>query len=341
LFASGTLCYPPVNITKQYLVRKGEDMKILVIGMGNIGAIHGWLLSESGLDVTHVVRKGSLAKYAAGVRMDVLDLRGDTPKRYVTTYTPRIVDNINGKEDFELVLVATNHYQAADAVRQYRDLIPTADFLMFTANWKGVAAYDALLPRERYLWGFAVSTGGRGTDGVLYANIQKYYRIGELDGSRTPRLEKIITMFGQAGLTPDLKANIIEWQWVHHAIDAGLIGTALAAGGLPAADAGKEVWLLMVRAVKDALAVLERRGVDVWSYPDTRLYAMPDEEKAAAKLHQMIVGLPHYERTRQHSHFDTSPKEMQRFYLDVVETGEELGVPMPYLGPLKSKILGD
>ena len=313
-------------------------MKTLITGMGNIGVIHGWALSQSGADISHVVRKGSLDKYSGGVKMDVLDMRGDSPRNYVTSYLPKVVDGIAPGEGYELVMVATNHIQAASAVRQYRNLVPGADFLMFTANWDGTGEIDALLPRSRYLWGFSVSSGTRGRDGVLYANIQKQYRIGELDGSRTPRLERIIEMFARAGLIADIKSNIIEWQWVHHAINAGLIGTALCMGGLPGEDTSIEVWVLMVRAVKDALAVLEKRGVDVRSYADTEPFLVPDEEEAARRLRQMLFRMPHYERTRRHSHFDTSPEEMKRFYLDVLETGERLCVPMPNLGSLKEKI---
>jgi len=145
-------------------------------------------------------------------------------------------------------------------------------------------------------------------------------------------------MLGGAGFTADIKADIIKWQWVHHAIDAGVIGTALYMGGLPGKDTGIEMWVLMVRAVKDALSVLEKSGVDVRSFADTTLFLVSDEEEAARGLSQMIFSMPHYERTRRHSHFDSSPEEMKRFYLDVVETGEHLGVPMPYLGSLKKKI---
>ena len=313
-------------------------MKILIVGLGSVGAIHGWALSQSGADISHVVRKGSLARYSGGVKMDVLDMRGDLPEHYITSYVPRVVEEPVPGEGYGLVLVATNHLQAASAVGQYRELVPEADFLMFTANWEGTGEIDALLPRSRYLWGFSVSSGGRDRDGVLYANIQKQFRIGEVDGSCTPRLDRIIETFERAGFVPDIKANIIEWQWVHHAINAGVIGTALYMGGLPEEDTGIEVWMLMVRAVKDALAVLEKRGVDVRSYTDTRPFFVRDEEEAARRFRQMLLSMPHYERTKTCSHFNTSPEEMKRFYLDVLETGERLGVPMPYLGSLKEGV---
>ncbi len=150
----------------------------------------------------------------------------------------------------------------------------------------------------------------------------------------------ITEMFGKAGLIADVKPDIIRWQWVHHSINAGIIGTALYMGGLPEQGTDMGVWLLMVRAVKDALAVLEKRGVDIGSYADTKPFLISDEEEAAIRVRLMMLGLPHYERTRKHSHFNTSPVEMKRFYLDVFETGERLGVPMPYLGSLKTTICG-
>jgi len=52
----------------------------------------------------------------------------------------------------------------------------------------------------------------------------------------------------------------------------------------------------------------------------------------------MWTGMPHYERVRKHSHFQTSPDEMKQFYLDVLNTGEQLGVPMPYMESFKVKI---
>jgi ketopantoate reductase len=184
-------------------------MKTLIIGLGNVGAIHGWALSQAGADITHVVRKGTRSKFENGIKMDVLDLRRDSPRNYEAVYLPKLVDEVCPEDGYQLVVVATNHLQAAGAVRQYCDLVPDASFLMFTANWEGTAEIDKLLSRSGYLWGFSVSSGALGEEGVLYANIQKSYRIGELDGSLTPRLERIIALFKKAGFTPDIKPNII------------------------------------------------------------------------------------------------------------------------------------
>ena len=175
-------------------------MKTLIVGTGKVGVMYGWALAQSGADICHIIRKESRSKVSGDVEMDVPDMREDPP-RSCLTYMPRIVSAVVPGEAYELVLVATNHYQAASAVRQYRDFVPGADFLMFTANWEGTSEVDALLPRTHYLWGFSASSGARGEDGVLCANIRKRYRIGELDGSITSRLTRITV--GRAQTTVD------------------------------------------------------------------------------------------------------------------------------------------
>lgn len=314
-------------------------MKMAIIGTGNVGVMHGWVLSEAGVDVTHVVRPGSLAKYVHNIPLDVLDLRKDTSEQYRAVYTPKVVDDIGPGDGYELVMVATNHLQAVAAVRDYKDRAPDACFLLFCANWEGPSIIDDLLPRNRFLWGYSVFSGARGKDGILYANIQKTYRIGELPGSPPGMLDRIDATFAKAGIRPEIKENIIEWLWVHHAINAGLLGNVLILGALPPGDAPPDVWVTMVRSVKDALNVLDKRGVDYRKYPDSKMFQIEMDEEAAKLMQKGLTAAPHYERTRAHSHADTNPAEMKRFYLDVVETGEKLGVDMPSLAGMKEKIL--
>lgn len=314
-------------------------MRILIFGMGNVGLMHGWALSKAGVDVTHVVRQGSLARHVHDIRMDVLDIRSGVQENYSTIYKPQVVDEIFPNDGYDLVMVATNHLQAIEAVKDYKDMVPMANFLMFCANWEGPGIIDELIPRSRYLWGYSVCSGAKDNDGVLYANIQKTYRIGELPGSPAGLLDKITKEFAKAGISPDIKDDIIHWLWTHHAINAGLQGTVLVRGGLPSAETPLEVWVFIVRAVKDALKVLEARGVNFINDPDTKAFQIDNAEEAAKLLRHGFSKMPHYERTKEHSHVVANPGEMKRYYLDVVETGEKLGVNMPYLTSIKETIL--
>jgi 2-dehydropantoate 2-reductase len=315
-------------------------MKVLFVGLGNVSVMHGWALSGAGVDVTHVVRPGTLERHSAPVAMDVLDLRRDRTRPLRTTYRPRVVDEVSPGDGYGLLVVATGHPQAAAAAEEYGGRLPETDVLMFTADWDGTAAVDAVLPRERYLWGYSVMSGGRDDDGALVANIQPTYRIGALPGSRPDLLDCVVELFGRAGLAPDRKDDIIAWLWTHHALVAGLIGASMVHGGLPAAGEGLDPWVTMVAAARDGLAVAAARGVAVEQDPEAAPYLAGDVEAAAARIREAMLAMPHFERTRHAGHLGSAPGQMLAFYRDVVTTGERLGVEMPVLASFKGKLLG-
>lgn len=204
-------------------------MRVLIIGRGVVGTIYGWALSKTGTDVTHIVRKEGLP---ATVTLDLLDLRPGNPKHARVTYAPKTVGQIDASDGFDLVIVATKHYEARQAIQQYLPGAPRATFLLFTANWDGTEEIDRLLPRSSILWGYAEATGGVDAEGILIATVNPSVRLGMLAGSDREKFKGVAQLFQGAGFSLDVKSNIIEWLWVHHAINAGGIGIALWAGGI-------------------------------------------------------------------------------------------------------------
>jgi len=310
-------------------------MRVLVIGRGVVGTIYGWALSQVGIDITHVVRQEGLPGTDT---LDLLDLRPGYPKHARVTYAPKTVRQIGPTDGFDLVIVATKHYQAAEAIRQYVSGAPRATFLIFTANWDGIEEVDRLLPRSSMLWGYAAASGGPDARGVLIVTVNPTVRVGMLEGSDPEKFKAVGELFQRAGFTLDIKPNIIEWLWVHHAINAGGIGTALWAGGIAEATRSLKTIRLGVLAIREALDVVAARGVDIKSYPDARnMLNMPIWLAGLAA----IYGVRFTEKGRRllgASHFAHSPEEMKRYYLDVLRTGESLGVAMPHLSALRERI---
>jgi 2-dehydropantoate 2-reductase len=310
-------------------------MKILIIGRGVVGTIYGWALSKAGIDVTHVVRKVGLP---AAETMDLLDLRTGYPKHTRVTYAPRTVGQVSPSDGFDHVIVATKHYQAAQAIQQYLAGAPRATFLLFTANWDGTEEIDRLLPRSSVLWGYAEATGGVDAQGTVIATINPSVRLGMLEGSDPEKFKVVTELFERAGFTLDVKPNIIEWLWVHHAINAGGIGISLWAGGIAEATRSSKTLRLGIWAIREALGVVSARGVDLQHYPDARKIL---ETPAWLAVLAAICGIRFTEKGRRllrASHFDNSPEEMKRYYFDVLNTGESLGVAVPHLSSLREKI---
>lgn len=61
-------------------------MKIMVIGAGVIGSVYGYVLAQSGNEVTHYLRKGKSKHFENGIQVRLLDERGKKPEKYETVY---------------------------------------------------------------------------------------------------------------------------------------------------------------------------------------------------------------------------------------------------------------
>jgi ketopantoate reductase len=253
-------------------------------------------------------------------------------------YTPKTVGKISRSDGFDLVIVATKHYQAVSAVQQYLPDAPGATILLFTANWDGTDEIDRVLPRSSLVWGYAKATGGEDARGVLIATVDPAVRLGMLQGSDPGRFQNVCALFQRAGFSLDVKANIIEWLWVHHAINAGGIGVCLWAGGIAEATRRQRTLRLGVRAVREALSVVTARGVDVASYPEAKSVLSTPVWLSSLAAAYGVRFSEAGRRILKGSHFANSADEMKRFYFDVLHTAEKLGVATPHLSALRERI---
>ena len=315
----------------------GSQVRILVVGLGVIGTGYGWAFTEAQHEVTHLVRPGR----AAGVDrlyLDILDMRPGRPRWKKAIYRPKVAEAASPADRFDFVLVPVKHYQLADAVRELDGMLPDGRFVLFSANWEGPGAVDEVLPRERYLWAYPASTGGHDED-LLVFNLSPEYRTGPIDGAVPPWARSVEDFLDALDMRADRKPDMVQWLWLHFAQAAGTIGSVIAAGGLgPFYEDEAGLRDRMVPAVRECLAVVEARGVDLSAFPEVGPYLTMTAEQVAATT-RATVTTPWVQRTLQAGHFLENADEMQRFYLDVLATGEELGVPMPVMQSFREAVL--
>jgi len=314
-------------------------VRILIVGLGVIGTGYGWAFGEAGHDVIHLLRPGRAAQVADGVHIDLLDRRPGHAETLQAIYRPAVVEALTPDLRVDLVMVPVKHYQLAGTLRGLAAVLPDARYLLFAANWDGLDAVDAVLPRSQYAWGYSSSTGGHGGKKLVF-NMSADYRCGPIDGEEPSWVRDVVDLFATTGVEPDRKSDMLEWLHVHFAIAAGMIGAALYVGGHQRLLADETALRdLMVPAVRECLAVLAARGVDPAAWPDAVPYLTQSAEAIAAAAHQSS-GTAWVKRTFVAGHFSENRDEMQRFTVDVLETGESLGVAMPVLRRVKERIAG-
>ncbi len=312
-------------------------MHIMVVGLGVIGTGYGWVFSDAGHHVSHVVRKGRAAGAPPEIAIDLLDTRGGTQTVRKVTYRPAVTETAAGLRTPDLVMVPVKHYQLVDTVRELREALPDTRLLLFAATWEGVEEVDGLLGPDDYAWGYSSATGGHGGSELVF-NLSPDCRCGPLHGVEPCWAGEVTELFASAGIEPDRKPDMADWLLVHFAQAAGTIGTALAVGGqqelLEDETALRE---LCVPAVRECFAVLQARGVDAAVYPEAAPFLTQPAEVLAAGMIASAERL-WVQRTFRAGHFGENLYEMKRFYSDVLETGLDLGVDMPVMLSIRERI---
>jgi 2-dehydropantoate 2-reductase len=126
------------------------------------------------------------------------------------------------------------------------------------------------------------------------------------------------------------------WLWVHFAIEAGVIATAIKAGGVDTFLASLDAIAEAVLAVRDAIAVVAARGVKPQTVPDAQMFFAPERLVAEGVRDLYVVDRAARKIMERH----TGGSELKRIYRDVLKTGRELGVSIPTLEPLEPYVDG-
>ena len=315
------------------------EKKVLIIGAGVIGTIYGWVLSEAGCDVTHLVRPGKSLKYKAGVMMDVLDGRKNHKKKYVGKYNIKTTEILTESEPFDLVIVPTKPYQLEEALKTVTEKINNANYLLLTQNWFGTDAIDAIIPQSKYVFGDAKAGGAFEGDKLICA-IFPFIDIGSIDRQKNSALEETAKLFEAAGLKPTIQENILHYIWIQYAINAGFWPALVRAGGINKLLKDRKTGDLSLFAVKECLEVVSKKGVDLKKYSDARRYF--NTSYIARRISEAVLNImfrfnESIKRTSAHALAD--PAEIKESYYDLLNTGRKLGVEMPVLASFEPDII--
>jgi 2-dehydropantoate 2-reductase len=211
-------------------------MRILVVGAGAVGGYFGGRLLEAGRDVTFLVRPRratELAKYGLTIRSPVGDFHLASP--------PTVLQE-DLAQPFDLVVLSCKAYDLDGAMASLAKAVGPATAILPLLN--GMRHIDRLVERfgaERVLGGQCAISATLGADGaVVHLNDWHALSFGELDGSRSPRIEAIAAELLNAGFDARLADNIRQemWEkWVFIATTAGItclmrasVGEYVAAG---------------------------------------------------------------------------------------------------------------
>jgi ketopantoate reductase len=130
-------------------------------------------------------------------------------------------------------------------------------------------ATNSLSP-DRYVYGDA-KAGGTFSNHTLVCTISSV-DLGPSRGAVTALARKVAGVFESAGIPACLHDGMLEYLWVQYAITGGLWPALVRAGSMSAVLRDRQAGEMAMAAVRECLQVVARRGVDLASYPETRLF---------------------------------------------------------------------
>jgi 2-dehydropantoate 2-reductase len=289
-------------------------MRIAIFGSGGVGGYFGGRLALSGEDVTFIARGEHLrAIRTTGLKVDSTngDFMIDPAK---ATSEPAEVGPV------DLIILGVKAWQVPEAARAIKPMIGSATTVLPLEN--GVEATSQLtaeLGRAAVIGGLCkIVSFVVGPGHIRHAGFDPTVMYGELDNSRSDRIERIHQMFTSAGVSATIADDINVALWQKFLFIAAYSGVGALhrspAGGL---RSDPEIRSQLWQAMKEIAALAQARGIKL---PEDAL------EKAMAS----VDGLPEDATSSMQRDITAGkPSELESQTGAVVRMGRESGVETP------------
>jgi 2-dehydropantoate 2-reductase len=288
-------------------------MRIAVVGSGGVGGYFGGRLAAAGSEVIFLAR---------GAHLDALRSRGlhiHSPLGDV--HLPRVdaTDDPSTAGAVDVVFFTVKLYDTESAMTLLPPLIGSGTVVIPFQN--GVDSVDRLVHavgREHTAGGTAYVAAVVAEPGVIRHTANDRLIFGELDGTRSPRLERLLEACGPAGFNASLSDHIERDIWrkfVWLSMFSGV--TTVTRLPIGAIREDPNLVVLCQAAVMEGMVVAHARGVplpvDLLDQVAPNLHALPPEAKSS-----MLEDLERGKRL-----------ELPWLSGAVVRIGEQFDVPTP------------
>jgi 2-dehydropantoate 2-reductase len=288
-------------------------MKVAVVGAGGVGGYFGGRLAAAGADVTFLAR---------GAQLEALRSRGLTVHSFRGDFhLPRVnaVDDPRPIGPVDIVFFTVKLYDAEAATALLPPLVGADTAVIPLQNGvDGVDIVSRAVGSRHTAGGTVYVAAVIAEPGVIRHSALDHLIFGELDGTRSARLERLLDVCTPAGFQVTLSPSITVDIWtkfVRLSVFSGMTTVTRCPIGPIVAD--PELFEMLKSATRETMAVARAKGVPV---PDS---VVDDVDRAYRVLpaHMKSSMLEDLERGRR--------LELPWLSGAVVRIGREVGVPTP------------
>ncbi len=249
-------------------------MKILVLGVGVIGTVYGYMLKEGGNQVEHYIRPTSKNKDVNSLMVSLLD--GRYSENGETVLGKYQIDHAIENSQYDYILVSLPAVNLEEAVATIAENGFKGTILLFCGIWESREYIDRIMNGREYILGYPVA-GGRidkennHLECVLFDHIMLE---GKTEHS-VSNYDDIARSFGNLGIKQECPHDMSEWIWLHMGINAGVVSTIMSIAEGNTDKAVQAVEALMdnvghlhraIVAIRECMNIIASRGVKLRHY---------------------------------------------------------------------------
>ena len=304
-------------------------MRIAIMAAGGVGGYFGARLAAAGHDIHFLARGAHLKAIREG------GLRVESENGDLHVANAQATDDPAEIGPVDAVLFAVKLWDTDTAAEACKPMLGPETFVVPFQNGVGsIAALTRHLGAERTTGGVAHISAVIGAPGVIkHTGTMARLTIGEVDGSITPRMERLKAAFEDGGFDHAVSTNIVRAQWDKFIFLSTLSGlTALCRQPVGPIREDPDSRALLEAAIAETTAVGRAEGIALAE--DTEAKVMGHMDKLppvikASMLHDLEAG---------------RRLEVPWLSGEVVRLGRKHGIPTPVhatvLGALKFYVNG-
>ena len=307
-------------------------MKIMILGLGVIGTTYAYAFQKAGFETEHLIRKQKRNACPKELSVKLLDGRR-TPKGEDVrdTYTVHLAQP---DSRYDLILISVSGGRLKEAVHTLNSSRISGTILLCNGVSEERSELNSILQGRKYLLGYPVAGGqmdmeNAQMDCVLFDHIM----LEREDRAAVSNYADIVSLFEKAGIKTECPYDMLEWIWLHMAINAGVITAAAATGSI--ADSAAAARKLMgsapalsraILVIRECVKIEEARGVDLRNYKTELLpYRLPAVLSGCIMKHLFRTN----RLTRQIMELHANRDDLLYVCGSVYREGRRLHVPAP------------
>ena len=307
-------------------------MKVAILGLGVIGTIYAYAFQKAGHQVEHVLRESKKSPAPNVLTVDLLD------GRYVSkgenkqdTYAVYVAE---AHSEYDFIFLSVRHGFVKEAVETLRKNNIKGTLVFFCNFWDTRKEVQEWAGDYNYILAFPTAGGHmqeNHLDGVLFDHLM-------LEDEKKAHISNYVdltALLASADLKWEAPHDMVEWIWIHMAINAGVTSTVARSGNL---ENPEELALnlmnsssklsLAIKDIREALKVVKARSVNLKLYKAELLpYKIPVWIAGKA----MKIMFAKNELTRKIMTLHNDKQDIFYCCQSVYQAGQELGVDMPIL----------